>query len=298
MRPVIAMSKGPLKHSRGVGGSAPKARPTTPGGGAAALSSRLDKWTNYVQPHWGKKRPAYRAVIRDYGQGDVEETVTIARPQRKRAGSHRTEAKEAATADELAENRKRAIARAKTTIRRTIMSANLDHLFTATYRENMQDRNRAWKDYGKFVRLVKRALPKGTFPFVAVLELQDRGAYHIHAALRGRQNIPLLRAIWHEVIGGADRGNIDVQYFRGQRSRLAKYLAKYLSKDLEEGGRGFHRYKRSRGIKVPEEVILLPYDAALDAELIAHFEARGAKVKFHRNNLSHDGAKWLWACSW
>ena len=178
------------------------------------------------------------------------------------------------------------------------MSANLDHLLTLTYRENTQERDRVWRDFGRFARLVRKALPKRTFPFIAVLERQKRGAFHIHAAVAGYQNIPLLRCLWHETIGGSDRGNIDVQHFGGQRSRLAKYLAKYISKDLAEAGKGVHRYKRSRGIKMPEEVLLLPHNLALDTELIAQFEARGAQVRFHKNRLTQEGAKWLWACSW
>jgi len=291
------MSRGPLKGSRGVGGSAPEARPTTPGGGAAALSSRLDKWTNYVQPHWGKPREAYRVVFRNYGHGDAEATLTIAKPNNRKKGSHRTLGDEEASAETLVENTKRAVARAKTTIRRTVMAGCLDHLLTLTYRENIQDTKLGWSHLSKFVRLVRAHCP--AWPYVAVMELQDRGAIHFHLAVSGRQDVGLLRRLWHVVIGGSDRGNIDVQYFRGSKARLAKYLAKYISKDLSEGkSKGVHRYKRSRGIKVPEQVILLPHNVAIDSELIGLFEMHGAKVRFHKNNLSQEGANWLWACSW
>ncbi len=80
---------------------------------------------------------------------------------------------------------------------------------------------------------------------------------------------------------------------------MAKYLGKYISKDFAKGSvKGIDRYKRSRGVKVPEEVILLPFDTALDSKLIRLFEVHGAKVRFHKNNLSEEGAKWLWVCSW
>jgi len=192
---------------------------------------------------------------------------------------------------------KRAVARAKTTIRRTVMAAGLDHLLTLTYRENVQDTKRGWSDLAKFIRLVRAHAPN--WPYVAVMELQERGAIHFHLAVSGRQDVGMLRRLWHAVIGGADSGNIDVQYFRGSKARLAKYLAKYISKDLAEGTvKGVHRYKRSRGVKVPEQIILVPHDAAIDDELIGLFEAHGAKVRFHKNNLSQEGAKWLWMCSW
>jgi len=291
------MSRGPLRGARGVGGSAPKARPATPGGGAAALSSRLDKWTNYAQPHWGRPREAYRIVFRNYGQGNAEATLTIARSNNRKRGSHRTPSDDDPSPEKLAENTKRAVARAKTTIRRTIMAAGLDHLLTLTYRENVQDAKRAWSDLVRFIRLIRSHFP--CWPYVAVMELQERGAIHFHLAVAGKQDVVLLRSLWHSVIGGADKGNIDVQYFRGSKARLAKYLAKYISKDL--AGRqikGVHRYKRSRGVKVPEEVILLPHDATIDSELIGLFEAHGAEVRFHKNNLRQEGPKWFWACSW
>jgi len=132
-----------------------------------------------------------------------------------------------------------------------------------------------------------------------VMELQERGAIHFHLAVTGRQDLALLRRLWHSVVGGAENGNIDVQYFRGSKARLAKYLGKYISKDFAKGSvKGIDRYKRSRGVKVPEEVILLPFDTALDSKLIRLFEVHGAKVRFHKNNLSEEGAKWLWVCSW
>ena len=46
----------------------------------------------------------------------------------------------------------------------------------------------------------------------------------------------------------------------------AKYLTKYISKNLAAGGRGLHRYKRPREIKKPQEVLLLSYGTAQDAE--------------------------------
>jgi len=292
------MRKRSLRNRDGRGGSAPEARPAPPSqGGAAALSSRLDKWTNYVQPHWGKPREAYRVVFRNYGQGNAEVTLTIARPSNRKKRSHRTPSDDHPSPEKLEENVKRAVARAKTTLRRTIMAAGLDHLLTLTYRENVQDVKRSWSDLVKFIRLVRTHIP--AWHYVAVLELQERGAIHFHLAVALKQDVALLRRLWHGVVGGADKGNIDVQYFRGSKARLAKYLAKYISKDLAAGKvKGVHRYKRSRGIDVPEQVGLLPHNAAIDSELIALFKANGAKIRFHKNNLSQESPKWFWACSW
>jgi hypothetical protein len=191
-RPVIKMSKSKRQDRGGRGGSAPEARPAMPSqGGAAALSSRLDKWTNYAQPHWGKPREAYRVVFRNYGDGDAEATLTIAKPRNRNKGSHRTPRDGELSPEKFAENMKRAVARAKTTIRRAIMAAKLDHLLTLTYRENMQDIKRGWSDLVKFIRLVRAHIPY--WPYVAVMELQERGAIHFHLAVTGRQDLALLR---------------------------------------------------------------------------------------------------------
>jgi len=259
------------------------------------LSSRLDKWTNCDEHAQGY--PAYRAVVRDYGRGDVEATVTIERRRRKNPCSHQPLAPNAKSPAALEDHARRATARARTTIRRTVMAADLDHLLTLTYRHNEQDRPRVWRQFARFVRLLRAENGK-PFPFVAVQEIQERGAIHVHAAVHGFQNVRMLRRLWHEVIGGSRHGNIDVQFFGHDRARLAKYLAKYISKDLSGAGGGAHRYKRSRGIKAPSEVLLLSRDVALDEALLNEFHTRGADIKFHKNNLDCEGPKWLWACSW
>lgn len=264
---------------------------------APLLTTRLDKWTNCDQGAPEIERPAYRVVARDYGDGEMEATVTIARPYRKPKGTHR-EAPQSPEPQRLLDNMNRAVGRARTTIRRSIMAASLDHLLTLTYRSNVQDAKRVWKDFGRFIRLIRKNF-SNTYPYVAVQEAQKRGAIHIHAAVAGFQNVKFLRSAWLEVIGGRDSGNIDVQYFSGARSKLAKYLAKYLSKDLAvDTAKGVHRYKRSRGILVPQKIIYFNHSAAIDCELIDLFENQGAKVSFHKNNFSAEGPKWLWACSW
>jgi len=136
------------------------------------------------------------------------------------------------------------------------------------------------------------------YAFIAVLERQKRGAMHIHMAVHGHQNVALLRKLWRQVVG-EDNGNIDAQDFGRDLPKLARYLSKYITKDIETcHEKGDHRYKRSRGIKVPNIVAVLPFHIALDAMLIELFDVHGAVLKFHKNNLDFGGPKWLWACSW
>jgi len=81
--------------------------------------------------------------------------------------------------------------------------------------------------------------------------------------------------------------------------KLARYLSKYITKDIEtDHDKGDHRYKRSRGIEIPKVVAILPFQIAIDANLIELFDTHGAVLNFHINALNNEGPKWLWACSW
>ena len=271
------------------GRGAPQARPDP----ATAHSSRLDTGTICDRQPGDE---AFKVLLRDYGDGLVEATVTINRPARKKR--HVIAERRELTDEKKEENRKRATRRARTAVRQSIMAASLDHLLTLTYRENQTDPALAWKHFARFMRLVRKRRGGKTFAYVAVLERQKRGAIHVHAAVSGYQDVRLLRALWLEAIGGLD-GNIDVQFFRQRLPTLARYLTKYITKDIEaQHGEGDHRYKRSRGIAIPAVQVLLPYDVAVDAELLELFDAHGAVVRFHKNQLEDGAPKWLWACSW
>jgi hypothetical protein len=118
------------------------------------------------------------------------------------------------------------------------MSFKADRLLTLTYRENQQDRKRAYLDTVTFIARARAAgyLPK----YVAVAELQKRGAWHVHIACRGFMWVQTLRRIWRGVVG-QDNGNIDLSYrHRGQSNpwRIASYLSKYIGKAIEQAEPG------------------------------------------------------------
>lgn len=277
----------------GRSGNAPEARTALPD--SDCPSSRLDKGTICDRRESNPQDEAFRLLIRDYGDGLVEATVTVntrTKPNTDLVGDPPKK-----TPEQEEENKARAYRRAKTTVRQSIMAAKLDHLLTLTYRENQTDHALAWQHFGRFMRLVRKHHPKG-YPFVAVLERQKRGAMHVHAAVQGRQNVKLLRRLWHLAIGTTD-GNIDVKYFRGKLSTLSRYLSKYITKDLDvEHKDGQHRYKRSRGIEVPALIVMLPYNVAIEAEIMDLFRSCSATVEYKVDHLEDEGPKWLWACSW
>ena len=152
------------------------------------------------------------------------------------------------------QNEKRAQARAKGEIRRKCLSIQADHLVTLTYRDNVEDRDRVLTDLERLRRMLSRiGYP---MPYVAVLECQKRGAIHPHLAVRGFQDIRLLRRCWYKIVGKA-QGQVNVRGPRPGTSpvKLARYLSKYISKDIDSQPREFeeHRYFCSLGIAVPTE---------------------------------------------
>lgn len=152
------------------------------------------------------------------------------------------------------QNEKRARARAAGEIRRKCLAIRADHLVTLTYRDNVKDRERVLTDLDR----LKRMLTRGGYsmPYVAVLECQKRGAIHPHLAVPGIQDIRLLRRCWYKIVGKA-QGQVNVKGPRPGASsvKLARYLSKYISKDIATQPREFeeHRYFCSLRIAVPTE---------------------------------------------
>jgi len=190
----------------------------------------------------------------------------------------------------------RSMRRSKANIRRKCMAAGLDYLLTLTYRENVTDLERSFSDLARFIRLVRKS--NKSFKYVAVAEYQKRGAVHFHLAVKGWQNIPLLRKCWHQAIKSTD-GNIQVKAPRNRMgnawhfAKLARYLTKYITKDLCSLGNGRQRYRVSEGIEVPMQRFIFAFSVGVDW-LQDVFDVVGAKISFrHESKMG-----WAWACSW
>lgn len=177
------------------------------------------------------------------------------------------------------EYRERAARYAKKQVHYSIRQINADHMITLTTRDPITDRAEFFEVFTRFIRLVRNKVlfenhllssPRREFNYVAVPELQERGAFHMHMAVHGKQDIKFLNACWYVALGGSPtdkgdntKGAVNVVYFKrrfsGYRSeikttRLVSYLTKYVTKDFfNDDNLGQHRYSRSRGIPKPYE---------------------------------------------
>lgn len=205
-------------------------------GGAAAV--RLENRT-----HLDEAR--YRIKFRNYGNGLGEigwSFIPALVP--KKSGKGKSDYRE--------ENESRAARRAKSRLRHLILATGADHLLTLTYRDNVTDFEQSCSDQARFVRLVKAKQP--SWVYIAVAEQQKRGAWHWHMAVKGRQDVELLRSLWRQVVG---EGNIDVNPPKGKAQHrqlaLVKYLGKYLAKGFSDRERQLNgrRFRASLRIEVP-----------------------------------------------
>ena len=143
--------------------------------------------------------------------------------------------------------------RSKKKIRYLIKSMGCDRLLTLTKREN--DPAEYWtpKDWAsawdRFNRLCKRA--GITLQYVSVLERHKKGNYHLHAAIVGKISVNTIRSMWLAITGGKGSGNVDIARRSNctdhkRRAGLARYVSKYVSKQIGQTEFNKKRYWSSR----------------------------------------------------
>ncbi|WP_143707493.1 hypothetical protein [Uliginosibacterium sp. TH139] len=207
----------------------------------------------------------YFMKIRTFQNGTLEGCVQAVRPMAMDAMKDRFESSgthapgfgakpltEEEEAEKRERNHKRAVRRAKQSARWLVKQISADRLLTLTYRENMQDRERLYDDFKRFVRLLRKELKGRPWPYVAVPELQDRGAFHIHLAVKGWQPYSVIRRCWYQALGGRGDekgvetpGQVDVTSPRAKQgmggagrqwdsSRLSGYIVKYMEKTFDD----------------------------------------------------------------
>lgn len=233
-----------------------------------------------------------RITVRDYGNGVAEVGWAF-------IGSVPTNKAERGHSTQKSRNEERAARRAKSRLRQLILSANLTHLLTLTYRENVTDFERATKDLNRFLRKVKLHNPN--WKYVAVAEKQERGAYHWHLAVQGHQDVDFLRKTWLAIVV---EGNIDVSAPRSirkdQRLFLVQYMSKFLFKQIIAGGRKLNQrhFRSSRNIAVPKKSFTLSKKTSAHVREVALRKLQDSTGK--NAGFVWDAEDLLagWACSW
>jgi hypothetical protein len=172
--------------------------------------------------------------VRDYGKGTAEVTWGT------RRSSDGAEKAERGKSENLFENRKRTLARARRQSTRKILWNSLDHLLTLTYRNEVTDIDQVRRDREKFCNEVQSRIPE--WKYLGVYEVQPKrlkrtgvAVWHTHMAVVGWQDVRLLREVWKGIVGD---GNIQVEPPKkgkgDTRLAMARYLGKYLMKAVCE----------------------------------------------------------------
>jgi len=197
----------------------------------------LDTWSSYDQDTPVTAR-RYR-----YPNGSSEAIISRAHPPLDPVD--RSTAKGQGKNQEENDTRNRR--RAKSEIRRCLLTADMDHLLTLTTRANVTDYETSRGQVTAFLRRLRKLYPG--LKYVGVAELQKRGAFHWHIAINRRLDARATRSAWLKSCGD---GNIDLKEF-GDPSALT-YVAKYVTKDMGHLPPGTPRYFRSRNITHDVEV--------------------------------------------
>jgi hypothetical protein len=215
------------------------------------------------------------------------------------------------TAEEVArrdENREKSNYRARRDVRQRVKQLGATHLLTCTTRAVLS-RDELLVVWGRFIRLAKRAMQRD-LPYVMVLEPHPSNPQHlhIHAAVASFLPARLLRRCWHMALGapttmrGAEApGNVDIkaQSIKGppgfrRTERIARYLAKYLTKDME---RVFNRKAYSSTRMDPLEVRSFWLDAERQhqaVEFACGLLANGANFDAARDMYIGESGRVVW----
>ena len=206
------------------------------------------------------------------------------------------------------ENRSQSIANVKRSMKklRNLINANFygkdrkNELFiTLTYKENMTDTKRLYKDFKKFWDRVKYfCKSKYSLEYIAVAEPQERGAWHLHILVKTNNiNDTLfmahedIRKIWGlgtfirvERLNEVDNvGAYLSAYLTNIETDTTNYDYEVKNKKIKKGARlylyptGMNIYRKSKGIVEPEIIKEIPYK-----DVITEFNLKNAKKTFKR----------------
>lgn len=208
---------------------------------------------------------AWRAKVTRFRSGGFEVSAGLVDRERARDRWARTQGfglpcRKRVRADEPdPDSVRRARQRARTRVRHLAKNLGVSHLLTLSTRQQANTREEMLGYWARFLRLYERVSGK-RLAFIEVVEQHptNPGHLHIHAAVTSYLHANTLRRLWYIALGGtggergtATPGGVHMRQFKskeaGRRaSRIARYIAKYMTKDtVEEFNK--KRYSCSRG---------------------------------------------------
>jgi len=215
--------------------------------------STLGEYNELISPH-RDTGTGYYVCARQYPSGDAELCALKldADDSIRRGGGAVRKNKDKDSMDPAV--LEKSSRRAKTTVRRKILTMQADRLMTLTFRENLTDIDEAWKRFHYFNKMMRTKFPG--YQYVAVPEYQKRGAVHFHIAVNRFFPVKSVRKLWRRACGSL-QGNIDITRPRKGNdwnpSAIAFYLSKYLNKH-ETVDFNRRRYSTGGGIQVPASI--------------------------------------------
>jgi len=246
-----------------------------------------------VEDSW--KQPSYRTKIKRYASGDIE-LVGVFQEERNQFKGN-TSCKKRKNTDRKSmsfEDLLRSQARARRSIRERVLQIDAKVMVTLTTREDC-DFTQFTGYCKKFMKIWRTRFPNK--PYVVVFEKHKKGDYHAHiATTEGYIDFRMLRKMWHYSLtgnykllrGDESPGNIDVKTPRRSRDwktgGLARYICKYVSKDMAGGEFNRKRYWASKNIPSPETfTIFLPVSFSLASDAARLFTSiTGKRPRFLR----------------
>lgn len=188
------------------------------------------------------QQPGVGLSFRKYGDGYNELVVFNNNNDRnfhKRKAGSRAEQSQASLDS--------ALSRCRQKIREKNLVMQADNFFTLTSQEKITEPDVIWHYFKMWLQRLKRA--GYTFPYVAVLELQKRGALHIHLSTNKYLPIKVINKHWEGLLGQNTNNAVDVSAKKKFKlttpEKIAYYMTKYMTKEMiSEFGR--KRYRASQ----------------------------------------------------
>lgn len=158
---------------------------------------------------------------------------------------------------------KKTISRLRDLINCNFFGDDNELFITLTYRENMTDIKRLYKDFDRFYKKLKYRFKGIEFCYISVIEPQERGAWHVHLLLKALNkdylfidNDSVVSKLW-------GHGFTKTKRLKGV-DNVGAYLSSYLTDVLNEKGKkkgarlylypvGVNIYRCSRNCKRPIE---------------------------------------------